>query len=149
MGFSNRWPERTAVPRFQAESVAFKAELLEKLGRNDEALAAYTNNLSSVTPPDRQRQALLKTTELRLSQNRIEDAIQNLERFLVQYPQASSADLARLTLGQLHLRQYLSLLASKTPITGTSNAIVASNHLFEAVRAFQTAETNFPGSSLM
>jgi TolA-binding protein len=138
---------RATLPRLQAESVAFKAELLEKLGRNDEALAAYTNNLSSVTPADRQRQALLKTTQLRLSQNRIVEAVQHLDRFLVQYPQAASADLARLTLGELHLRQYLEGLATNALPADSTNSV--TNHLEQAVNCFQTVASNFPNSLLL
>ena len=138
--------ERARLPRLQAESVAFKAELLENLGRKEEALLTYTNNLSNVTPPDRQRQALLKTTELRLSENRIDEAVQHLERFLVQFPQAASADLARLTLGELHLRQYLQ--DTNVPSsTGATNP--AASHLDQAVLCFQTAATNFPNSALL
>src|SRR5438034_5685462 len=58
----------------RADTAAFQAGILERLGRVAEAIAAYTNNLVSAVPPERQRQALLKITELSLARNEIGDA---------------------------------------------------------------------------
>src|SRR5208282_6702334 len=49
-----------------AESTAVQAELLERLGRTNEALVAYQKNLAEGIPAERQRQALLKIAELSL-----------------------------------------------------------------------------------
>ena len=89
-----------------AESAAFQAGLLERLGQTNEAIVAYQRNLAEGIPAERQRQALLKITELSLAQDNIPQATQMLEKFLGQYPDAASADLALLTLGELRLRQY-------------------------------------------
>ncbi len=89
----------------EAQSTAFRAGVLEGLGRTNDAIAAYTNNLTDGIPPDAQRFALLRMTHLCLLQDRLEDAIQTLQKFLQRYPQAPAADLAWLTLGELQLRQ--------------------------------------------
>ena len=52
-----------------AESAAFRAGLLERLGQTNEALVAYQRNLAEGIPAERQRQALLKITELSLAQD--------------------------------------------------------------------------------
>ena len=52
-----------------AESAAFQAGLLERLGQTNEAIAAYQKNLAEGIPAERQRQALLKITELSLAQD--------------------------------------------------------------------------------
>ena len=66
----------------RADTAAFQAGILERLGRVVEAVAAYTNNLAGGIPAERQRQALLKTTELSLARNEIGDAVRTLIRFL-------------------------------------------------------------------
>lgn len=88
-----------------AESAAMQAGLLERLGRTKEALVAYQRNLAEGIPAERQRQALLKIAELSLALDNIALATQAMEKFLVQYTNAASANLALLTLGELRLRQ--------------------------------------------
>ena len=46
----------------RAESVAFRAGIQEQLGQRDEAIATVKLNLATNAPPDRQREALAKTT---------------------------------------------------------------------------------------
>src|SRR5204863_278591 len=86
-----------AQPARIAESVAFKAGLLETLGRVDEAIEAYKDNLVATLPAERQRQALLKITELSLANNKIESAAQAFDKYLAQYTNAPLADLALVT----------------------------------------------------
>ena len=134
---------------FQAESFAVKGDILERLGRPDQAIAAYTNNLVEGVPMPRQREALFKTAGLSIAQNRIPEAAQILERFLNQYPKTASADLAWLSLGELRLRQFFeSSNASKNPadpagLTGDTNLLA------KAKAALLTVTTNFSQSPVL
>ena len=64
----------TAQISLQAESFAFEADILERLGRKDEAIKAYNNNLIEGVPVIRQREALFKIAELSIAQNRTPEA---------------------------------------------------------------------------
>jgi TolA-binding protein len=134
----------TAQPQLQAESIAFKAGLLERLGRPDEAIGQYELNLRDGFPADRQRQALLKITELALALNQVDRAAQMLDKFCAQNPEASSADLALLTLGELRLRQHASL-AGETPSPSPAN----TNALQQARTALDMLLTRKPQSPLI
>jgi len=90
----------------QAAGVALRAGMLEQLGLKAEALAAYQENLTNA-PVERQRQAILKIAELAIAQNQLSDARQSLEKFLVQFPDSAATDVALLTLGELHLKDYI------------------------------------------
>jgi TolA-binding protein len=129
---------QTGQRALQADTFAFRASLLEGLGRLEEAIAAYTNNLAEGSPPESQREALLQSTRLYLAQtNRIPEAIQSLERFVTQYSNAPAADLGLLTLGGLHLRQRVAGLSANEldalPLNapGPTNAIARLNELVE------------------
>ncbi len=130
----------------QAETVAFQAGLLERLGREEEAVAAYEKNLADAVPPERQRQALLKITELYLRQNRLDAAAQVLERFLARYPAAPSADLALLTLGELRLRQHESGLCTNVVSSVVTNLPAATNCLQQALASLRSFVSRFPQS---
>ena len=138
---TNLLPLATAAsqPRLQAESAAFQAGIFEWLGQLDEAIADYQKNLAGGIPPEAQRQALLKISQLALARNRIGDAVQMLERFLKQYPDAPARDLALVTLGELRLRRVVSdtgadlLVATNTP---------AATNLVQAMAALQDCLTN-------
>jgi TolA-binding protein len=131
-----------------AESAAFQAGLLERLGHTNEALAAYQKNLAEGIPAERQRQALLKIAELSLAQDNIPQATQMLEKFLGQYPEAASADLALLTLGELRLRQYEAEAGTKQLAPAVTNAPAATNVLQLALASFDTLVRKFPQSPL-
>ena len=131
-----------------AESAAFQATLLERVGRTNDALAAYQRNLAEGIPAERQRQALLKITEMSLAQDDIPQATQMLDKFLAQYPDAASADLALLTLGELRLRQHEAGAPFTPPPPATTNAAPATNHLQLAVAAFESLVKRFPQSPL-
>lgn len=100
----------SAQPSLQAESIAFEGGLLERLGRTDEAIAAYTNNLAEGVPIERRGQALLRVTDLLLKQNRTVDAAQMLQEFVNKNPTAPMADRALLNLGELWLHQQAAAL---------------------------------------
>ncbi|HSY75201.1 MAG TPA: tetratricopeptide repeat protein [Dongiaceae bacterium] len=119
-----------------AESVALRADILKKLNRADDAIAAYQENLVTNAPPERQRQAILKIAELAIAQNQFTNAEQKLANFLQQFSDAPSADIALLTLGELHLKDC------------AAQPSVATNHLQSATAAFDKFLVAFPKSSL-
>ena len=127
-----------------AESAAFQAGLFERLGLTNEAIVAYQRNLAAGIPAERQRQALLKITEWSLAQDNITQATQMLERFLSQYPDAASVDMALLTLGELRLRQYE--VGADPNQAARTNASVATNNLQLAIASFSTLTNRFPQS---
>lgn len=140
----------------EAETAAFQADILEQLGRTQEAIAAYQRNLGEGVPAGRQRQALLKITQLSLAQTnespkvfavKIAEAAQTLEKFLARAPLPDSADLALLTLGELRLRQYEAGQLANGLTGAATNALIATNYLQEAISAFERFTTNFPKSS--
>src|SRR6266446_7811403 len=130
----------------RADTIAFQASILERLGRIAEAIAAYTNNLAGAIPAERQSQALLKITELSLARNEIAEAVHMLNRFLDQYPTTAAADLAWLTLGELQLRQHVAG-AETNRASVTANAPVATNYLQQAQASFEALAKGFPQSS--
>jgi tetratricopeptide (TPR) repeat protein len=88
-----------------AEGMALRAGALEKIGRADDAIAAYQENLTNA-PVERQREAVLKIAELAIAQKEIPVATNALETFLAQFPDSPAADAVVLTLGELHLKNY-------------------------------------------
>ena len=94
-------PRRELLP----ESIAFRADLLERHGNLDEAKAAYGLNLTTNTPPERQRQALAKIAQIALMQNRLDETIQRIVEFLQQFTNSPATDVALLTLGELYLKK--------------------------------------------
>src|SRR5207244_15293 len=105
----------TGMASLQAESAGIRAEILDGMGRLDESLAAYTNNLSARVPMQRQRQAVLKVAELSIARNKAEDGAQILDRFLAQNPRAAAADVALVESGELRLRQFVEWVANQKP----------------------------------
>jgi TolA-binding protein len=138
-----------ALTNLLAESAALQAGLLEGTGRTNEALAAYQINLAEGIPAGRQREALLRVTQLSLAQNDIPKAVQTLETFLTRYPDAASADLALLTLGELRLRQYEARASMAPPTVAGTNAAAATNGLQLAQGYFETLVKKFPQSSYL
>lgn len=91
-----------------AESFASQATVLERQGRLAEAMATLrTNVFSSTTPAGLQAEAMLKLADLALANTNLPAAESELEDFLRQSPDSAAAALARLTLGELHLKQFL------------------------------------------
>lgn len=89
------------------ESVVLYASLLEREGRLADAAAAWRENLTNGAPVEFQQQAVLKTVELAAAQNNLAEAELGLESYLAQFPAAASAELARQTLGELHLKDFI------------------------------------------
>jgi TolA-binding protein len=138
----------TEQPALVAQSAAFQAALLERLGRLDEAAAAYTNNLVENAPIERQREALLKISQLSLAQNRTAEAMQAFERFLARFPRAAAADLAWLTLGELRLREDAARMLTNGPALALTN-VPGTNYFRSAMAAFNALRTNFTKSQFI
>jgi len=134
-------------PALQAQSFAFKAGVLETLGKLDEAMATCTNNIAGSAPFERQREAIIKMTELALRLNRLGDAARILENFLGRYPQAPSTDLAWLTLGELRLRQEQDARLAREAGLATA-APPPTNLLAQAQVAFETVVKKSPDTPL-
>jgi TolA-binding protein len=133
----------------QAESVALYAELLERLNRPAEALAAYQRNLDCAIPADRQRQSVAKVTELSLALTNIAEAVHVLQKFVEQCPAAACGDLALLTLGELQLREQGAVLTLPAAVSSPTNATPPTNRLQQALTYFQTITNRFPESQLI
>ena len=119
-----------------AEGMALHAEAFEKSGRLDEAVAAYRQNLLNTNAPaELQRQAVLKVAELNIAQGRLADAEVALTNFLAQFPESPAQDIALLTLGELHLKEF-----AAQPL--------ATNHLAEAQRRLDLFLATFTNSPL-
>jgi TolA-binding protein len=92
------------APR-QASSFLLQGEILERLGRTNEALGVYAKNLAESQPPEAQRQALARTIQLTVAMNSLTQAIQLLDPLIGKRPpQAPAQDLARVSLGELYLK---------------------------------------------
>ncbi|MGA3283016.1 MAG: tetratricopeptide repeat protein [Verrucomicrobiota bacterium] len=122
---------------WSADAWAMRGTLLEKLNRLPEALAAYQENLTNA-PAERQRQAILKIAELAGALSQFSTAEDALEKFMAQFPDFPAADIALLSLGELHLKDYA---ASPT-------AAAATNHLRAASAAFDQFLAAFANNSL-
>jgi outer membrane protein assembly factor BamD (BamD/ComL family) len=125
----------------RAESVALRAGVLEQLGQKSGAVAAYQEILALNAPVERQRQAILKMAELAIALDRFSDAEDSLQKFRAQFPASAAADVALLTLGELHLKDYTAQVAT------TNHLAEATNHLREAQARFDQflgAFTNSP-----
>lgn len=124
----------------RAESVAMQATVLEKLERLDQARAVYELNLAPGTRAGRQRQALLKLSELALKQGNMTEVTNQLGRFLNLSSNEPAADLALLTLGEIHLRRY-----TATPATNAA----AGGDLDFALGLFNRLVTTFTNSEFI
>ena len=124
-----------------AESIVFRANLLEILGQSGEAITTLKRNLTNA-PAARQREALTRITALALANNRLDEATQSLEQYLAE-PKAEAADVAWLTLGEVNLKQHI----AQMNLPATTSA--ATNHLDQATNCFQQVITSFTRSELV
>jgi TolA-binding protein len=83
-----------------------QGKVLEQLGRTDDAIAAYRPNLAANAPVMQKWEAILKIAELEIVQGNLTNAEEALTNFLAQFPEAVSADIALLTIGELRLKEY-------------------------------------------
>lgn len=127
------------------ESAVVRADLFEKLGQRDNAIGVLRQCLTTNMPAARQRQALSKITALALEQNQFAVATETLESYLDQYSNAPAADLALLSLGEVQLKQYVSLSATNR----NGAAATASNLLPTALGCFDRLLAGFSNSPYM
>jgi len=126
----------------RAESSAMRAGVLEKLQRADEAIAAYRENLTNTVSIERQRQAVLKIAQLAFGQQQFSPAEDALSQYGLQFTNSPARDIVLLTLGELHLRDYLSQSA-------TTNSPAATNHITQALAAYDQFIGAFTNSPLL
>jgi TolA-binding protein/predicted negative regulator of RcsB-dependent stress response len=136
-----------AEPRHQAASFFLRGDILEKLGRTNDALAAYTNNLADSQSQEVQWQALARTIQLTVALNPLPQAIQALEALIKQHTQVHAQDLALVSLGEL----YLKASASPEDWATASNTlpVAATNLLLSALTNFTMVISNFTNSPLL
>lgn len=120
--------------RDRAAGVALRAGILEKLGRALDAMGAYQENLAPGTPEEERRRAILKLAELAAGLKQFTNAEQSLDDYLRQFPNSPPADLALLTDGELHLKEYV--------LSPGTNQLAAAQALFDSLLA------RFPASPL-
>ncbi|HET7626232.1 MAG TPA: tetratricopeptide repeat protein [Verrucomicrobiae bacterium] len=97
----------TKDPELQAETVDLQAEIMEHLGKWDDAISLYRKNTSTNAPVEQQRDALLKIAQISLAQGKAADAVKTLGDFWNQYPKSAAADMALLALGEVQLKRNL------------------------------------------
>jgi TolA-binding protein len=136
----------------QAESALLQGGILEQSRRLDEAIAAYETNLADDLPVERRRQALLKIVDLLLAQKKTAAAAQRLEKFVGENRKDKAADVALLTVGELHLKEYLASSATNRIELTAPNHVTTlpafTNHLQQAFALFDWVARNFPRSSI-
>jgi outer membrane protein assembly factor BamD (BamD/ComL family) len=117
-----------------AASEALQAEALEKLGRLPEAAAAWTENLTTNAPAEKQREAVLKIAALAAQQNDFTNAAAKLGEYLGRFPDSPVAELVQLTLGEMQLKDYVSR-------SEATNQLVLAQSNFDRLI---TTSTNLP-----
>jgi TolA-binding protein len=116
-----------------ARAWASQGAALEKLDRLPEAIQAWHKNLTNA-PVMQKREAILKIAELEIVQGQLTNAEETLTNFLAQFPEAISADIALLTAGELHLKDYAAQPAA-------TNELSAAQECFDQ---FLSVFTNSP-----
>jgi TolA-binding protein len=121
-----------------AEANGLQGEALERLGRADEAVAAYERNLPAATPGPRRREAQAKVVQLLVARGKVVEAGKRIDDFLAQPTADTPVDLLRLTLAELKLREYFALAPEARG--------GASNLVLQALVQGDFVLTNFPSS---
>jgi len=125
-------------PNLLAEARLFQGRVLENMDRVDQSVTVYRQNLSTNIPPAAQRQTLMRLSDLLISRNRLAEARLAIEQFVGLNPDPATADLARLALGELKLREYLQagkgmVPATNAPSGATTNLIEQALNDFDVV----------------
>jgi len=138
--------EGTRQRELLSETIVFRADILEQLGREEEAVTLLRRNLDTNSPVARQEQALSKITMLALEQARYDVATDTLQSFINQFPTSRAAPIALLTLGEVYLKQYASVVA-----TNQNNAIpsAVTNLLPVAMNCFDRVTSAYSNSTLV
>ena len=136
-----------------AESSELQGDLLKELNLPEAALRAYTNNLAEGVPPERRRVAQLQIIEIKLGQDKFEEAARLLQDFLAAHPQDAASEMAMLTTGELALRLHLSPSVAGTNGTNIAAGPAVSpapgtNHLQRALAQFDRLLATYTNSPL-
>ncbi|HEY1662296.1 MAG TPA: tetratricopeptide repeat protein [Verrucomicrobiae bacterium] len=102
-----------------AESIAMRADALEKMGDVGDAITIYSQNLTTNSPPGRQRQAILNIADLAIGQRQYSLPETNLAIFLMQFTNTAiltnflgrfanppAIDMGLLSLAELQLKDH-------------------------------------------
>jgi TolA-binding protein len=129
-------------PARQAAGIFLEGQVLESLGRTNDALLAYGANLADGVPAPEQRRALNRTVQLTVALNSADDAIASLTNLIARLPQAPGLDLARLSLGELYLKAY----AGPSKSADSTNAPPPASLLENALTNFNIVIRDFTNS---
>jgi TolA-binding protein len=130
-----------------AEGNTARGGIFEQMNDRTNAIAAYRQNLTNA-PAEQQRQAVLKIARLAIAGNLLTDAEQSLETYCAQFPDSPVADLALLTLGELHLKDAVVAQTNRVE-TATNAAPAGTNHLQQALATFNRLINTFSNSTLV
>jgi len=125
--------ESTGRPALRAEALLLRGRVFETLGDIEASAAAYRTNLAAGVPGPVQRQTLLRLADLLIASGRLTEARAAVEQFLALEPDPAGVALARITVGELKLRQYLQLQAGA--LTQTNPPAGAATNLLEQAAA--------------
>ncbi len=134
-------------PGHQAASYFLQGDILEKLGRTNEALVVYANNLADTQSQEVQWQALARTIQLTVELNPLPQAIQALVTLLAEHPLAKAQDLAHVILGELYLKA--STTATNAPQISNALPVTDTNMLVSALTNFSMVISNYTNSQLL
>src|SRR5581483_1483720 len=133
--------------------LGLKAEILEL--RDPEAAVQAYESITRIhgVSPEQNRQALLKLVDLAVAQNQFDNAATQLETYLKQNPLEPAADLFRMTLGELYLKEFFATTGRTnnedvTPSGFEINQGLATNLLRFAQAQFDYVVTGLTNSSL-
>jgi tetratricopeptide (TPR) repeat protein len=131
-------------PTRRAASEFLQGQILESLGRTNEALQAYSANLVPGLPSMEQQRAMAKTVQLTVAISPPDVAIDSLTNLIGRLPQSPGIDLARVVLGELYLKAF----AASTQINSATNAAPPpGNSLENALTNFNIVINNFTNSA--
>ena len=133
-------------PAHQAASVFLQGQILESLGRTNDALQAYGADLADGLPPRERREALAKTVQLTVALHPLGDAIDLLTNLIARLPQAPGLDLARMALGELYLKAYA---AASAPSSDTNAAPPMAKTLESALTNFNIVIHDYTNSQML
>ena len=93
---------------------------LKQMGRLPDAVRAWQNNLTNA-PAKQKREAIFEIAESEFVQGNLTNAEGALANFLAQFREADSADIALLTAGELHLKEYAAQPAATNQLTAAQD----------------------------
>ncbi|MCX7721715.1 MAG: tetratricopeptide repeat protein [Verrucomicrobiae bacterium] len=126
----------------KAETVLFKAGVLEHAARFDEAYREYEKLFGQHVPVGARKSALLRAVGLNLRQGKVDAAATLLDDQIVRDPYLRGSDAALLALGELRLKQFAAAVARESAKSGQAAAADTTNLLRQAMALFDAVVTN-------